>query len=138
MRESEEAAEPPLVVEQPLLAPQLAAVADQRAVGADDAVARHEDRDLIGAIGPGDGADGRRAADAIGDLAVAARLAARDLAQRRPHLRRKRRAALDDAGAESGASAGEVFGQLARQRVAGRRRAVDDRAAALLDPPHLG
>ena len=91
-----------LVVEQPLLAPQLAAVADERAVNADDAVAGHQDRDLVRAIGTGDGAHSGGTPDALRDLTVAARLAAGDLAQGRPYLRGERRATLDDARVEGG------------------------------------
>ena len=55
-----------LVGEQPLFAMEAAAVAGERAVGADDAMAGHDDADGIGTIRETDGADGAGTADALG------------------------------------------------------------------------
>ena len=62
---------PSLVFDEPALAPQPAAVAGQRAVGSDDAMARDDDPDLVRAIGARHGpyrgrtADGGRAAQTL-------------------------------------------------------------------------
>src|SRR5437016_7854579 len=60
-----------LVIQQPALSLQSAAVADQRARGADHAVAGDENRDVISAIGGADGAAGAGPADGPGLLAIA-------------------------------------------------------------------
>ena len=60
-----------LVGEQPLFAMEAAAVAGERAVGADDAMAGHDDADRVRSVGKADGADGAGTADALGKLAVA-------------------------------------------------------------------
>src|SRR4051812_23008664 len=66
---------PSLVVEQRPLGVQAAGVAGERAVGADDAMARDDDRDPVAAVGAADGP--RDAAQLPGDLAVGGRLALR-------------------------------------------------------------
>ena len=60
----------PFVREQPALARDAAAVAGELSVRADDAVARHDDRDGIRAVRGRDGADGGRPADRARELRV--------------------------------------------------------------------
>jgi hypothetical protein len=55
-----------LYLEEPLLAPYSAAVASEPSVGADDAVAGHEDRDAVAPVGLGDRAHGGRIPDRAG------------------------------------------------------------------------
>ena len=72
------------MLEQPLLARQAAAVAGQRAVRADDAMAGHDDADRVLAVGQARRAHRLGLADAPRQLGVADGLAAPDLAQRPP------------------------------------------------------
>src|ERR1700681_3591274 len=66
------AAVSPFEVEQEALEWKPAAVAGERAVGADDAMARDDDGDRIAPVGAADGAAGRGASDGRGDLEVGA------------------------------------------------------------------
>ena len=82
-----------LELEQELLALQPAGVAGEGAVGADDAVARDDDRDRVAAVGQADRARGGvGAAEAVRDLAVRRGLAVADLAQLAPDPLLERRA----------------------------------------------
>src|SRR3954447_19517216 len=103
---------PLLVFEQCALGVEPAGVARQRAVGADHAVAGDDDRDLVAAVGPADGAGD--AAELARDVAVGARLAVGDPAQRVPDLELERRAVLGERQREVRALAGEVLVELAR------------------------
>ena len=62
----------------------------KRAVGPDHAVAGHDHRDRVAAVGKADGASGAGGADLAGDLAVADGLAVGDLAQRLPDAQLER------------------------------------------------
>src|SRR5690242_13912884 len=93
--------------EELLFAGEAPAVAGERAVLANDAVAWHDDGDRVGGAGASDGANGFGLAERAGDLRVGARAAARDALQLSPNttlecgglqIERKldvRRAALD-------------------------------------------
>src|SRR5262245_24431876 len=72
------------VGEQPSLALDAAAVAGERAVGADDAVAGHNDADGIVAIGMAGGAYRRLAADPASEVGIADGRSAGDCAQGLP------------------------------------------------------
>src|SRR4029079_5859174 len=74
----------PFQLQQALLAPQAAAVADRRAVLADDAVAGDPDRDAVHAVGAADGAYRLGGVDGVRDVGVGAHLAVRDRQQRLP------------------------------------------------------
>src|SRR3954466_7891390 len=73
-----------LVGEQPALALDAAAVADQLAVGANHPVAGDHDADRVRAIGQADRAHRRWAADRARDVTVGSAFSARDPAQRAP------------------------------------------------------
>src|SRR3954451_13544273 len=102
---------PLLVIEQRALGLQPARVARQRAVGADHAVARVDDRDRVAAVGAPDRAGD--AAELTGQLAVGDRLAVRDLAQARPDGALEGGAVLGQRQVERGPLAGEVLVELA-------------------------
>src|SRR3954452_8908411 len=104
---------PGLEVEQRPLGRQPAAVAGERAVGADHAVARHDDRDRVLAVGGADGAERGRVPDLAGDLAVGGGLPVRDLQQRIPDQALERRALGPQRDVELRARAREVLGELA-------------------------
>src|SRR6516165_8470819 len=74
------------VVEEPALAVETAAVAGQRTIRANDAVAGDDDRDGVGAVGEAYSADGRRTTDVLRDFAVRSRGAAWDSAERAPYI----------------------------------------------------
>src|SRR5438128_12338423 len=67
-----------LVLKQPLLAPQPAAIAAKVAVGANHAMTRDDDGQAVAAIGSTDGAHGARVADLLGELQVRPRPARRN------------------------------------------------------------
>src|SRR5215216_2846636 len=67
-----------LVLQQPALAPQPAAVFYQRAVGADQAVTGHDHADRIRAVSVADGANGFGHFELRGERAVAQRRASRN------------------------------------------------------------
>src|SRR6478609_1751167 len=73
------------MLQKPLLARQAAAIAGQRSVGADHAMAGHDDADRVLAIGEAGGAYRPGLADAPRELGVADGAAAADLAQGAPH-----------------------------------------------------
>src|SRR5215207_10009892 len=101
-----------LVGEQRPLALEPAAVADERAVGADDAVARDDDRDRVAAVGETDRAHGARVAELVGERTVGRRLAVGDLEQQRPHALLEGRSGRAELELELRALAGEVLGEL--------------------------
>ena len=101
-----------LEVEQEALRSKTAAVAGERAVRADHAVARDQDRDGVCAVRRAGGADRRRAPDAPGELRVRDRLAVADALQLVPDALLERRAARRDRQVERPAPAGEVLGEL--------------------------
>src|SRR5690349_21493231 len=103
---------PRLVLEQPALARQAAAVAGQRAVRADHAMARHDDADRVAAVRQADGARTVRAADALGQLAVALGRAIRNVEQRAPHALLEFGADRVERDREAAQLAGEVRAQL--------------------------
>src|SRR5690606_2341368 len=72
------------VRQQPALALQPACVTGQGSLGADDAVAGHDDPDRIGSVGQPHGAHRRGLADGLRQLAVAPGPSRRNGAQRRP------------------------------------------------------
>src|SRR5262249_32620354 len=85
-----------LVLQQPALAVEAAAIAGERAVLADHAVAGHDDRDRIAAVDHADRAHRVGTADGLCELAVAPGGAGRNPAQRRPYLPLEHRAAAVD------------------------------------------
>ena len=95
-----------------------AAEAGQRAVAADDAVARADDGDRVAAVGAADGARLAGVADAGGDLAVAGGLAVGDGQELGPDAPLEGGAALGtQLEVEVGALAGEVRAQLGEDLV---------------------
>src|SRR5436190_8646123 len=80
-----------LVPEQPALALQPAAIFDQRAVGADQAVTGHDDTDRIGAVGMADRTHGFRHVQSRRQRAVAHGGAHGNLRQRSPDFVLERR-----------------------------------------------
>src|SRR5260370_35567655 len=84
---------PALMLEQPALACEPTAITCQGAVGADHAVAWHDDAVRILSVRGADRPCRRRDAEAGGKRAVGRRIARRDLAQRRPNALLKRRSA---------------------------------------------
>ena len=109
------------MLQQPTLAVEPAAVARQAAVRADHAVARHDDRDRVAAVGGADRAGAVRPPDLPGDLAIAARLAVRDREQRLPDVLLEVGAAHVELEVELNALAGEVLLELldsVRERLA--------------------
>lgn len=118
------------------LAFEAARITGQGAVAADDAVARHDDRNRVQADRCANRAGGRRAADRHGDLAVAAQHAGFDLEQRAPHLALERRAVQVEPQVEVLQPAGEILRQLpcsvGQQRVFGRDRHLERAGVVLL------
>src|SRR4051794_38852264 len=96
-----------------------ARVAGERAVGADDAVARHDDRDRVQRVRAADGAARRGPADPRRDLGVRRGLAVRDRANLVPHAPLELRAGEPELEVELGALAREVLLELDR---GGRQR----------------
>ena len=116
------------MIEQPLLPPPAAAVAAERTVGPDDAVAGNDDGDLVLAVDAADGADGAGRSDAARHVGVRPRLAVWDLAERLPRGELERRAALLQRQVEVAPRAGEVLAQLLRRAAQDRMVAGDDDA----------
>ena len=109
-----------------------AAVARERPVRPDHAVAGHDDADRVAAVGEPHGPGGRRRPERGGELAVGRGLAVGDVAQRRPDALLERRAAQGEREVERRELAREVGRELLahrRQPVVGarpeRRRARD-------------
>src|SRR5512132_47164 len=122
-----------LEVEQRALVVEPPAVAGQRTVAADDAMARADDGDRVAAVGAADGTRLAGVADAAGDLAVADRLAVGDLQQRLPDALLEGAAAVGTQWqVEVGALAGEVLAQLGDDGL--EARVVGDVAGAEADP----
>src|SRR4051795_11999255 len=99
------------MLQQRLLDGQAAGVARQRAVAADHAVARDDDRDLIAPVGPPDRPGAR--AELARELPVGRRLAVGNVPQARPDGLFERRALLSQRELEGGARTAEVLVQLA-------------------------
>ena len=103
-----------------------AAVADEGAVLAYDAVAGDDDGDGVAAVGEADGAAGGGAADGVGDLAVGACLAVGDVGELCPYAVVEVGSAGVEGDGEAAAGACEVLVQLAGGGVVcggmGRRR----------------
>src|SRR6478752_6968755 len=102
----------PLVLEQPLLALEPAAVARERAAFADHAVTGHDNADRILAVGESHRTRGLGVANAARQLAIALGNPERDLGQRFPHRVLKRTALAGDLDLEALQLAGEVSLQL--------------------------
>ena len=98
------------MVEEPAFAFDAAAVAGERAICSDDAVAGEDDGDGIGSIGGADGADGGWMADPFGELAVGGGCAAGDGAEGLPDFSLKRSAGGFDGDVVDGV---EVAGEVA-------------------------
>ena len=96
---------------------QPAGIAGERAVRTDDAVAGDDDRDRVAVVGHADGTAGARIADGGGELAIGARLAIGDGAQRRPDPLLKCGAARGERQVECPPRARKVFPQLRLGRV---------------------
>ena len=105
-----------LMREQPALALQPAAVACQRAVGADHPVTRHQNGDGIAPVGEAYGARSVGIADSTRKLAVAPCLPIGDFPQLLPHAPLKRSAFELQWQIELAAAAGEIFAQLQHRR----------------------
>ena len=91
------------VIEEPAFAFDAAAVAGQRAIGADHAMAGYDDGDGIGTIGRADCPDSGRMTDPLCEPAVRRCRTAGDLAQRLPDFALKGRAAGGSGNAVNGA-----------------------------------
>src|SRR5918994_2772204 len=102
-----------LELEQDALALEPAAVAGEGAVRADHAVARHDDRDRVAAVGEADGADLARVAERERERAVGGRLAIRDAEQQVPDAALEGGPGGAQLELELRALAGEVLGELA-------------------------
>ena len=74
-----------LVVEEPGLPIEAAAVPDQRSRRADHSMARHDDRDRVGAVGGADGTRGAGRPEGACDSSITRRLAWWNGPQRYPH-----------------------------------------------------
>jgi hypothetical protein len=105
-----------LVVEQPRLAVEATAVAGQRAVRADDAVAWDDDGYRVAVVRPTDGARGSGLPDRMRDVAVAGRHPGWNVAQRPPDLELKWGAVRRQRQVEVDAGSGEVLTELADRR----------------------
>ena len=112
-----------LQLQQPALPPQPAAVAAERAVGADDAVTRHDDRHGVAAVGVTGGAHGRRAAGPRGDLRVREGLSIGRPRDPHPDRPLKRRAAQIQGRLEAAKLSAEVRRELGAQLLDVRARA---------------
>jgi len=112
-----------LQLQQPALSPQPAAVAVERAVGADDAVTRHDDRHGVAAVGVTGGAHGRRAAGPRGDLRVREGLSIGRPRDPHPDRPLKRRAAQIQGRLEAAKLSAEVRRELGAQLLDVRARA---------------
>src|SRR6185312_7825667 len=106
-------AHPPLVIEQPALSLEPAAVADETSRGADQAVAGDDDREGVAAVRQPRRTGGSRAADGGRQLAVGARLAIGDPEQRPPHDALELAPGEPQGQLECRALAGEVLLELA-------------------------
>src|SRR5205085_6847768 len=102
----------PLVIEQPLLAPQAAAVTAQRAVSANDAVARNDDANHVRAIRATNRPAGVFVAKPFRHPGIRPRLADRDRPQDFPRAQLKRRADGRQRDIELQLSAGEIIAEL--------------------------
>src|SRR4051794_24471084 len=85
-----------LVLEQPALALEAAAIIGEVPVDADEAVAGHDDRQRIGAVGGADGASRLRSAKPLGESPVAEGPAGSDPAKSSPDLLLERCAVQPD------------------------------------------
>src|SRR6478609_3945270 len=102
------------VGEQPGLGLDATAEAGQRAVGADDAMAGHDDADRVLAVGSADGAGLVRVPEPARLLAVADRLPVGDGAQRLPRPQLEVGAVRVERQVEVRAGSGEVLAELVR------------------------
>src|SRR5690606_41414813 len=98
--------------EQDLLAGQAAAVADEGAVRADEAVAGGDDGDRVAVVGGAHGAGGARGVQRAGDVAVARGAPVGDRRQPPPDLELEGGAGGGQPGGELPQLAGEVGAQL--------------------------
>ena len=116
----------PLMVEQPLLAPEAAGIAGERAVRADHAMAGQDDGAAVEPVGVGDGAHGGGTADALRHFLVGARFAGRNAAQLVPDRLLELGAGVGDLRGEVEIPAGEIVLQLPLDQLAGQasRRAA--------------
>ena len=111
---------------QPFFAPQSAAVSDQLAVFADDAVTGYHDGDRVAAVGGADGPDGGRPPHASGNVLVGCNAAIRHCLQLPPDLLLEIGSFKRHFKIEFAAFAGEVIGHLSNglgnQRDSGANR----------------
>src|SRR5437016_629405 len=121
-----------LVLEQPLLAPQPAAVPGQRAVGADHAVAGHDEAQAVVAVGSSDRAHRGPATDRRCDIGVGARRTGRNGKKRIPYRALKGRAAERDRRGKAELAAGKVRRELVADLREVSVRAGQNRALELL------
>ena len=98
--------------------------ADEFARRADDAMARHHDRDRIAAVGRSDRARLPQVAQLLREIAVRARLAVRDREQRVPNRLLERSAREVEVERKRAALAREVFVELSARSHEDRRRCV--------------
>src|SRR5688500_10772846 len=115
------------VIEQPLLAPAAAGVARELAVGADDAMARDDNGELVPAVGRSDGAHRCGGTDGLRDVTVRSRFAKGDRGEHPPDAMIERGPALQERKVERVARAGEILGELRRGRGEHRIAPRDDR-----------
>src|SRR6185436_20651012 len=120
------------VFEQPALAFESSAVAGERTVGADEAMAGNHDADRVGAVSEADRTHRQRTLQPLRHAPVAQRRSSGDLPQGAPYVALERRAAGLDGNLFDGLQfACEIALQRAARR--GRRRAarVCNRQAAI-------
>jgi hypothetical protein len=101
-----------LVIEQPLFTPEAAAVADEVAFGADDAVAGNDDDDIVLAVRGGRGADGLGIAEAAGEFEIAERFPEGDGGEFGPNALLEGGTFLADGEVEDAALSLEILDQL--------------------------
>lgn len=95
-----------------MLAHEAAGVAAQFAAGVDDAVARHDDRELVAAVGPRRCAEAFGVVDALRELGVGTRFAVWNVDQCAPDFLLEWRAAEFDGCLKSLQLAGEIVAEL--------------------------
>ena len=113
------------MAQEPLFAPEAAAVAGELRAGAaaDDAVAGDDDGDGVAAVGGADGAHGLGVVDGVGDGLVAGGVAVADAEKLLPDLALERGAVQGQGQIEAAQVTGEIGGQLALHFLQQRMRA---------------
>src|SRR5580704_567625 len=125
------------VVEQPAFALDPAAVAGERAVGADDSMTGDDDANRIGAVGQAHRSYRGGTAEACGEVSVGNGRAARDLAQGTPEVALEGRACgRDGQGIDGMQLAGKVAGDGVGQAARVALRLQFNGPAGIVTPQH--